>query len=100
MRPGKQDGDETTRIEMDNVSLNVQMPHRVDTLPGDATAPEITTQAEKSALADASVEKESNPQKTEMQENQGGDLRQPDPTKPGDYRAMTGPAKRNSKYEV
>jgi hypothetical protein len=76
------DGDETTRIEMDNVSLNVQMLHGVDALQGDATAPVITNQAEKSALNE-DVEKELNPQKTEMQQNQGGDLRQP-PTEPGD----------------
>ena len=93
------DGDETTRIEMDNVGLNVQMPHGVDALRGDATAPVITTQAEKSALNE-NVEKEGDPQRTEMQENQGGDLRQPDSTKPEKLRATTGPARRNSKYEV
>ena len=68
---------------MNNVSLNVQMPHGIDALQGDATAPVTTTQAEKSALNE-NVEKEGNPQRTE---NQGGDLRQPDSTKPGDYRA-------------
>jgi len=85
VRPEIHDGDETTRIEMDKVSFNVQMPHGVDALRGDATAPVITTQAEKSALNE-NVEKEGDPQRTEMQENQGGDLRQPDSTEPGDYR--------------
>jgi hypothetical protein len=40
----------------------------------DAVAPVFINLAEKSAL-DASVEKEGNTQRTEMQENQGGDQR-------------------------
>ena len=66
---------------------NIHIPLGVDALKGDAPSLVITTQAENSALADASVEKESNPQRTEMQENQGGDLRQTDSTEAGDYRA-------------
>ena len=43
VRPEIHDGDETTRIEIDNVRLNVQMPNGVDALQGDAMAPVITT---------------------------------------------------------
>jgi len=64
-------------------NINIEFPHGVDALRGNVTAPVVTTQAEDSAPTDASVEKESNPQRTEMQENQGGDLRQTDSAEPG-----------------
>jgi hypothetical protein len=74
---------ETTRTEMNKINVNTLFPHGVDALRGNVTAPVVTTQAEDSAPTDASVEKESNPQRTEMQENQGGDLRQTDSAEPG-----------------
>jgi hypothetical protein len=87
-RPATQDEVETTRIEMKNGNINIQFPRGVDASQGGVTVPVITTPAEKSAL-NANVE--SNPQKTEMQENLGGDLRQSDSAEPGKYRATTGP---------
>jgi hypothetical protein len=74
---------------MNNDDLNGRMLHEVDALQGGATAPVITTQAEKSALNE-NVEKEGIPQKTEEQDNQGGDLRQSDFAEPGKHRAIAG----------
>ena len=42
---------ETTRTEMNKINVNTLFPHGVDALRGNATAPAVTTTAEKSALA-------------------------------------------------
>ena len=50
---------------MTNVN-NIQFLQGVDALQGDTTAPVFTTQAEKSAPANASIEKDGNTQRTNM----------------------------------
>jgi hypothetical protein len=82
---------------MVNVNSNIRSPHGVDALKGDAPSLVVTTQAENSALKDASVDKESKTQRTEMQENQGGDLRLSDSSEPGEYRATAGPVSMQEK---
>jgi hypothetical protein len=67
---------------MTNVNPEIDLSQGIGTLLSNAKAPVVTTKAGKSAPADASVEKQSDPQKSEMQENQGGDLRQRDSTEP------------------
>jgi hypothetical protein len=82
---------------MVNVNSNIRSPHGVDALKGDAPSLVVTTQAENSAPKDTNVDKESKTQRTEMQENTGGDLRQSDAAEPGDYRATAAPATRRTK---
>jgi len=71
------------------VNSKSRSPHGVDAL-----------HAEESALANASPDKVGNKKSTEMQENQGGDLRQPDSVKLRENRDTTGPEVRNSTYEI
>ncbi len=81
----------TGRCKVFDVNSDIHSQHGVDALQGDATAPAITTQAEKSA-PNKNVEKEGNPQRTKMQENLGGDLRQSESAEPGKHQATAGPA--------
>ena len=67
---------------MKNSHLDMQFPHGADTLEGSTTVPLITHPAENSAL-NANVENEGNPQRSDMQENMGGGLRQSDTAEPG-----------------
>jgi hypothetical protein len=85
VKPYMNEESETARIGMNNI--NSKFSRGVDASQGGVTASVITTPAEKSAL-NANVER--NPQKTEMQDNQGGDLRQSDFAEPGKHRATTG----------